>query len=112
MLSSAAVAATPCPAILGETLVYVDIFDGPPAGLADLVPDQHRSPKAKTAWNIWELAAGPDGLYVKCGYGKALAGPYSRMATVRLPDATKSCRADFKTGPGPADLTLVRFACR
>jgi len=109
---NAAPALAQCPTVPGQRLVYVDIFDGPPSGLADLVPDQHQSPKTKTAWNTWQLEAGPAGLYVKCGYGKALAGPYTRMETVRLPDATKTCRADFKTGRRPADLTLVRFSCR
>ena len=101
-----------CPDIAGQRLVYVDIYDGPPSDMADLVPDQHQSPATRTAWNVWQLAAGPQGLYVKCGYGKALAGPYTRMETVRLPDATKTCRADFTTGRRPADLTLVRFSCR
>ena len=117
LLLLAAASATPstaleCPAIPGQTLVYVDIFDGPPENQADLVPDQHRAPGGKTAWNSWALDAGPDGLYVKCGYGKVLAGPYSRMETIKLPPAVKSCRADFKTGPGPSDLTLQRFSCR
>jgi hypothetical protein len=116
MILAAANAALPvalaCPAIPGETLVYIDIFDGPPENRADLVPDQHTAPASRTAWNIWQLEAGPDGLYVKCGYGKALAGPYSRMETIRLPDTVKTCRADFKTGHGPGDLTLQRFSCR
>jgi hypothetical protein len=107
-----AAAPGPCPALPGQQLVYIDIFDGPPEGLADLVPDQHGSPGTGRAWNVWRLEAGPQGLYVKCGYGKALGGPYSRMETVRLPDTVKSCRADFKTGRGGADLTLLRFACR
>jgi hypothetical protein len=116
MMLAAGNAASPvalaCPAISGQTLVYVDVFDGPPEKQADLVPDQHSAPTAKTAWNIWQLEAGPDGFFVTCGYGKALAGPYSRMETIRLPDTVKTCRADFKTGPGKTDLTLVRFSCR
>jgi hypothetical protein len=96
----------------GQTLVYVDIFDGPPENQADLVPDQHSSAAAKTAWNTWQLEAGPDGLFVTCGYGQKLEGPYSRMETIRLPDTTKRCRADFKTGPEKGDLTLVRFSCQ
>jgi hypothetical protein len=101
-----------CPTIAGATLVYVDIFDGAPEDKADLVPDQHAAPASKTAWNAWQLEAGPSGLYVTCGYGKALAGPYSRMETIRLPDTVSACRADFKTGPGRNDLTLQRFSCR
>jgi hypothetical protein len=101
-----------CPTIAGQTLVYVDIFDGPPENQADLVPDQHSAPAIKTAWNTWELTAGPDGLYVKCGYGKRLEGPYSRVELIRLPETVKTCRADFKTGPGPSDLTLQKFSCR
>lgn len=110
--NAAAPVALACPAIAGQTLVYIDIFDGPPEQQADLVPDQHSSPASKTAWNTWQLEAGPDGLFVTCGYGKKLEGPYSRMETIRLPDTTKSCRADFKTGPGQGDLTLVRFSCQ
>jgi hypothetical protein len=114
LAAATALAATPgpCPAVPGQRLVYIDIFDGPPEGLADLVPDQHSSPAAGRAWNVWRLEAGPQGLFVKCGYGKALAGPYSRMETVRLPGTVKSCRADFKTGRAAADLTLVRFSCQ
>ena len=92
--------------------MYVDIFDGPPENQADLVPDQHSAPASKTAWNIWQLEAGPDGLFVTCGYGKALAGPYSHLETIRLPGTVKTCRAYFKSGPGPSDLTLQRFSCR
>jgi hypothetical protein len=101
-----------CPAIAGQTLVYVDIFDGPPEKQADLVPDQHSAPASKTAWNTWQLDAGADGLYVTCGYGKKLEGPYSRTETIRLPDTVRTCRADFKTGPGASDLTLQKFSCR
>jgi len=110
--NAAAPVALACPAIAGQTLVYIDIFDGPPEKQADLVPDQYSSPDSKTAWNTWQLEAGPDGLFVTCGYGKKLEGPYSRMETIRLPDTTKSCRADFKTGPRQGDLTLVRFSCQ
>lgn len=113
LAAATALAAAPssCPAVPGQRLVYVDIFDGPAEGLADLVPDQHASPATGRAWNVWRLEAGPQGLYVKCGYGKALAGPYSRVETIRLPDTVKSCRADFKTARTGADLTLLRFAC-
>jgi hypothetical protein len=99
-----------CPLLPGQTLVYVDIFDGPPEKQADLAPDDTKKQAGVTS-NIWQLAAGPDGLYVKCGYGKALAGPYSQVETIRLPAAAKTCRADFKTGPGAGDLTLAHFAC-
>jgi hypothetical protein len=100
-----------CPAIPGQTLVYIDIFDGPPENKADLAPDDHKT-QSGTASNVWQLDAGTYGLYVQCGYGKKLAGPYSRMETIRLPDAAKTCRADFKTGPGQGDLTLTHFSCR
>ena len=110
--ANAPATALACPAMPGQTLVYVDIFDGPPENQADLVPDQHSAPAGKTTRNTWELAAGPDGLYVKCGYGKRLEGPYSRVETIRLPDTVKTCRAGFKTGPGASDLTLQKFACR
>jgi hypothetical protein len=100
-----------CPAISGQTLVYIDIFDGPPENKADLAPDEQKTGPG-VALNVWQLVAGTDGLYVNCGYGKMLAGPYSRMETIRLPQTAKTCRADFKTGPGRDDLTLVRFSCR
>jgi hypothetical protein len=29
-----------------------------------------------------------------------------------LPATAKTCRADFKTGPKLADLTLQKFSCR
>ena len=99
-----------CPAAAGQRLVYIDVYDGPPEKEADLVPDQHKA--AGRAWNTWELAAGPDGIWVKCGYGKKLEGPYARVENVRLPDTVKSCRADFTTGPGRNELTLQKFACR
>jgi hypothetical protein len=114
LAAGAAAAAAPvqCPVVTGQTLVYIDIFDGPPEELADLVPDQHASRASRHAWNTWQLEAGPKGLFVKCGYGKALAGPYSRIETIRLPQTIKSCRADFRMGRGPADLTLLSFSCR
>ena len=88
-----------CPEIPGQKLVYVDIFDGPPDKLADLVPVQHIDRARMRAWNIWQLKTGPEGLFVTCGYGKALAGPYSWMETVRLPASTRLCRADFPNRP-------------
>ena len=116
LLILAAASATPpvalqCPAISGQTLVYVDIFDGPPEQQADLAPDDTKKQAGVTS-NTWQLQAGPDGLYVKCGYGQKLEGPYSRVEMIRLPDTVKTCRADFKTGPGPSGLTLAHFACR
>ena len=109
----AAIAASPfgCPEFPGQKLVYVDIFDGPPEKLADLVPDQHIDRARKRPWNIWQLKASPEGLFVTCGYGKALAGPYSRRETIRLPDSTRLCRADFRTGAGQSALTLMGFSC-
>ncbi len=101
-----------CPPGPGDPLVYIDIYDGPPEQQADLVPDQHSNPASMTAWNIWALEAGPAHLYVKCGYGKRLEGPYSRTEVITLPDTVKNCRADFKTGPAKNQLTLQRFSCR
>jgi len=113
----AAASATPgtanqCPTIAGQTLVYVDIFDGPPGNQADLAPDEHPSPTTKRGWNTWDLTAGPDGLYVKCGYGKVLEGPYNRIETIRLPDMVKSCRADFTMDPKGNFVTLLHFSCK
>jgi hypothetical protein len=115
LLMLAAATATPpvtlqCPAIADETLVYIGIYDGPPEQKADQAPEEHSA--SGKVWNTWDLEAGPDGLFVKCGYGTKLEGPYSRMETIRLPDTVSSCRADFKPGPGPDDLTLTKFSCR
>jgi hypothetical protein len=101
-----------CPAIEGQGLVYIDIYDGPPENQADLVPDQHQDRANKTAWNSWELYHNPEGIYVKCGYGRRLEGPYSRTEFIMLPETAKTCRADFKIGPKPTDLTLQKFSCR
>ena len=109
--ASAAPTALECPAIPGRTLVYIDVYDGPPENQADLAPDTTQK-RAGAVSNLWELKAGPDGLYVKCGYGKKLEGPYSQTVTIRLPDMVKTCRADFKTGKQPDDLTLQKFSCR
>lgn len=100
-----------CPVPAGDALVYIDIYDGPPEKQADLAPDDTKTAGGVTS-NVWQLRAGPDGLYVKCGYGKKLEGPYSRLETIRLPDAVKSCRADFKPGDKPNDLILMHFSCR
>ena len=70
------------------------------------------TPTKDTVANTWQLVFGKDGLFVKCGYGKSLAGPYSHIETIRLPQTAKTCRADFKTGPGAGDLTLTHFACK
>jgi len=117
LLILAAATATPpavaseCPAVAGQTLVYIQIFDGPPEKKADLAPDQTKKQGA-TTWNIWKLYAGPDGLYVNCSYGKTLAGPYDQTETIKLPATAKTCRADFKIGPKPSDLTLTHFVCK
>jgi hypothetical protein len=101
-----------CPVIAGQTLVYIDIYDGPPEQQADLVPDQHQDKASKTAWNTWDLYQNPERIYVKCGYGTRLEAPYSRTEFIILPQTAKTCRADFKTGPKPTDLTLQKFSCR
>ncbi|MFZ2004355.1 MAG: STY0301 family protein [Stellaceae bacterium] len=101
-----------CPAPVSDALVYIDVYDGPPANNADLVPDQHQDKANKIAWNTWELYQNPERIYVKCGYGKRLEGPYSRTEFIMLPETAKSCRADFKIGPKPTDLTLQKFSCR
>ena len=117
LLILAAASTTPpealeCPALPGQTLVYIDIYDGPPEGMADLVPDQHQDKAKKIAWNAWELYQNPERIYVKCGYGQRLEGPYSRTEFIMLPTTAKTCRADFKIGPKPTDLTLTKFSCR
>ena len=110
--TTAAPEALQCPAIAGQTLVYIDIFDGPPEQQADLAPDQSTPGAGGTTTNTWKLQPGADGLYVKCGYGKKLAGPYARMETIRLPGSVKGCRAEYRSGPAPNDLTLQKFSCR
>ena len=116
LILAAASAAPPpaleCPTLAGETLVHIDIFDGPPEEQADLAPDATMRPSAGKTSNIWKLEAGAHGLFVKCGYGKKLDGPYSRSETIRLPDSVQSCRADFKNGPAANELTLTQFGCR
>ena len=101
-----------CPGLPGQTLVYIDVYDGPPENEADLVPDQHQDRATQIAWNTWELYQNPERVYVKCGYGQRLEGPYSRTEFIMLPETAKSCRADFKIGPKPTDLTLQKFSCR
>ena len=117
LLILAAASTTPpealeCPASAGDPLVYIDIYDGAPENQADLVPDQHQDKANKTAWNTWQLDQNPERIYVKCGYGSRLEGPYSRTEFIVLPETAKTCRADFKTGPKPTDLTLRKFSCR
>jgi len=101
-----------CPTLPGQTLVYIDVYDGPPENQADLVPDQYQDKAKKIAWNTWELYQNPERIYVKCGYGKRLEGPYSRTEFIILPQTAKTCRADFKLGPKPTDLTLQKFSCQ
>jgi len=96
-----------CPTIPGQRLAYVDIYDGPLEQNADLAPDQ----TTKTS-NIWQLSAGPQGLYVKCGYGEKLEGPYSHLETIRLPDVVKSCQADFATDRAGNFVAVRRFSCK
>ena len=116
LVLAAATAAPPealeCPAIPDQTLVYIDVYDGPPENHADLVPDQHQNRANKTAWNSWELYQNPERIYVQCGYGQRLEGPYSRTEFIILPATAKTCRTDFKIGPKPTDLTLTKFSCR
>jgi hypothetical protein len=109
----AAVAALPfgCPEFPGQKLVYVDVFDGPLGKLADLVPDQHVDRARKRDWNVWQLKPGAEALLAKCTYGKSAGRPYSWTETIRLPDSTRLCRADFRTGAGQSALTLTGFSC-
>jgi hypothetical protein len=100
-----------CPAPAGDALAYIAIYDGHPENEADLAPDDTKKTGGVTS-NVWRLQAGPDGLYIRCGYGKKLEGPYSRMETIRLPDTVKTCRADFKPGRKVNDLMLQKFSCR
>jgi hypothetical protein len=100
-----------CPAIDGQTLVYISVFDGPPEKNADLAPDRYVK-RAGITTNTWQLYRDPDGRYVKCGYGKSLAGPYNVIETIKLPDTAKTCHADYKPGPGAGDLTLQKFSCQ
>jgi len=100
-----------CPAIADQTLVYVSIFEGPPEQKADLAPDRYIE-RVGTTTNTWHLYKSPAGRYVKCGYGKSLAGPYKVTETIKLPDTAKSCRADYTPGPGAGDLTLQKFSCQ
>jgi hypothetical protein len=115
MLLAAASVAPPtalqCPAIAGQSLTYIDIYDGTPDKQVDLAPDQTQK-QAGTMSNMWRLFPSPAGLYVKCGYGKSLAGAYTRTELIRLPSTAKTCRADFRSGPGAGDLTLLRFSCQ
>ena len=116
LILAAASAAPPvaleCPTIAGQKLVYIDVYDGPPEQQADLVPDQHQDKAKKIAWNSWELYQNPERIYVKCGYGQRLEGPYSRTEFIMLPETAKTCRADFTIGPKATDLTLQKFSCR
>jgi hypothetical protein len=116
ILAAASTAAPPtalqCPALPGQTLVYIDIYDGPPEKQADLAPDATMTPSYGKTSNIWKLEAGPDGLFVKCGYGKKLEGPYSQIETIQLPATVTRCRADFKSGAGANELILQKFVCR
>lgn len=100
-----------CPAPAGDALAYIAIYDGRPEDQADLAPDDTKQTRGVTS-NVWRLQARPDGLYIKCGYGKKLEGPYSRMETIRLPDTVKTCRVDFKPGRQVNDLMLQKFSCR
>jgi hypothetical protein len=100
-----------CPAIEGETLVFISIFEGPPEKNADLAPDRYIKRPGITT-NTWQLYSDPNGRYVKCGYGKSLAGPYKVIETIKLPDTAKICHADYKPGPGAGDVTLIKFSCQ
>jgi hypothetical protein len=89
LLILAAANATPavalaCPSLPGEALAYIGVFDGPPEQQADLAPDQHKS-AGGTATNVWQI---------------------------KLPADAKTCRADYKTGQRPDDLTLQTFSCQ
>jgi len=117
LLMLAAASAPPvvleCPAVAGERLVYINIFDGPPEQDADLAPDTTMRPAPGKLSNVWKLDAGSDkGIFVKCAYGTKLAGPYSRLETIHLPETVKGCRADYQSGSKPDDLTLTHFSCR
>ena len=61
-----------CPASYrGQTLAQVDLFDGPPAEMADLVPDRDFATKdGKTSvWNVHYVYEQSRSVYLQCQYG-------------------------------------------
>ena len=90
----AALAATSCPAVSGQKLASIEIYDGKPELIESLVPDQHfpTSDTAFDGWNYWKLGyvGNPDGFYLQCRYDN------KKAVQISLPKKTAGCREDFK----------------
>ncbi len=79
------------------------LFDGDPAGMADLVPDQNTA-----TLNVWQLQPGMSYTFV-CTY----AGTVMTMAA-KVPTGAKQCSAAKKTlaNTRPPNNTYIDASCR
>jgi hypothetical protein len=107
LLSCAAAAAQEarCPAYHQQhPLIQVDVFDGPPEQLADLVPDvgQGTGDHAYAEWNVAYIFDDGRNVYLVCKYGNQ---PSKEALTVKVVKRVKRCI--YRTHPGsqPAELT-------
>jgi hypothetical protein len=63
-----------CPAVLNDAaLKNVDVFDGPTAEKADLVPDSSHKTKAGTtaSWDVSYIYKAGRAVFLRCDYGQA-----------------------------------------
>jgi hypothetical protein len=85
---------TGCPIYAESKLKSVEIFDGDPAKLFSLIPEQHfpTSDTAFDGWNFWKLGyvGDPAGFTLQCHYDNG------GLVSLPLPAAVQSCREDFK----------------
>ncbi|MBP0495564.1 STY0301 family protein [Roseomonas indoligenes] len=91
LLPAAAGAAVLCPAMQdGRPLREVTLFDGPPAELASLVPDQRGR---RVTWDVAYIRQAGRAAYLVCGYDRV-----TRKLEAEVPARARQC--GFTSAPG------------
>lgn len=90
-----AFAAEPCPSDNGQSLRFVDVFDGRPEELAFLIPDKAR--KLSGSWQLGYVYNAGRFVTIRCKYADG------QVSDVKLPNKINKC--DYKIDAKQA-LTL------
>ncbi len=91
LLPATAWAVVLCPALQdGRRLQKVMLFDGPPAELASLVPDQQGR---RVAWDVASIGKAGRRAHLVCGYDRV-----TRELEVEVPAAARTCAFRMTAG--------------
>ncbi|WP_137937981.1 STY0301 family protein [Chitinivorax sp. B] len=91
----------------GATLATARFYDGPPADMANLAPDQSTQNKRERK-SIWHFAASkPRKIWVACSYHQT-----DLMATQALPDHITQCQITEQLLANGSVLKITGISCR